>query len=272
MTDITYIGLGIGLLLMIIPLWFLGKMRTGLVHPTISATMRMIIQLFLIGLYLQYLFEYDLWYVNLAWALIMVFVAAVTALQRTRLKPQILLTPLIAGFLTTGLVMALSFLAFILQLYDANNTGEITINSFFTARYFIPIFGLLLGNMLSVNVVALNSYYDSLKREQSMYYYLIGNGATRWEATMPFLRQAVVKAFNPCIANMAVMGLVAMPGTMIGQILGGADPSLAIKYQMMIVTITFVASMLSLMTTIILAQRKTFDKMGRMKDVFISEK
>jgi hypothetical protein len=41
---------------------------------------------------------------------------------------------------------------------------------------------------------------------------------------------------------------------------------------MMIVTITFVASMLSLMTTIILAQRKTFDKMGRMKDVFISEK
>ena len=84
MTDITYIGLGIGLLLMIIPLWFLGKMRTGLVHPTISATMRMIIQLFLIGLYLQYLFEYDLWYVNLAWALIMVFVAANSRISNNR--------------------------------------------------------------------------------------------------------------------------------------------------------------------------------------------
>jgi putative ABC transport system permease protein len=125
--------------------------------------------------------------------------------------------------------------------------------------------------MLGVNVVALSAYYDSLKREQQMYYYLIGNGATRWEATMPFLRQAVVKAFNPCIANMAVMGLVAMPGTMIGQILGGADPSLAIKYQMMIVVITFVASMLSLMITVVLAQRKSFDKMGRLKDVFTSE-
>ena len=125
--------------------------------------------------------------------------------------------------------------------------------------------------MLGVNVVALSAYYDSLKREQQMYYYLIGNGATRWEATMPFLRQAVVKAFNPCIANMAVMGLVAMPGTMIGQILGGADPSLAIKYQMMIVVITFVASMLSLMITVVLAQRKSFDKMGRLQDVFVGE-
>lgn len=271
MTDITFIGLGIGLLLMIIPLWFLGRMRTGLVHPTVSATLRMIIQLYLIGLYLQYLFEYDLWYVNLTWALIMVFVAAGTALQRTRLKPQILLTPLTVGFLGTGLFLALFFLAFVLRLYDVADSS-FTVGSLFAARYFIPIFGLLLGNMLSVNVVALNAYYDSLKREQQMYYYLIGNGATRWEATLPFIREAVIKAFNPCIANMAVMGLVAMPGTMIGQILGGANPSLAIKYQMMIVTITFVASMLSLMTTIILAQRKTFDRMGRMKDVFISEK
>jgi putative ABC transport system permease protein len=60
-----------------------------------------------------------------------------------------------------------------------------------------------------------------------------------------------------------------MPGTMIGQILGGADPSLAIKYQMMIVVITFVASMLSLMITVVLAQRKSFDKMGRLQDVFV---
>ena len=271
MTDITFIGLGIGLLLMIVPLWFLGRMHTGLVHPTVSATLRMIVQLYLIGLYLQYLFEYDLWYVNLAWGLVMVFVAAGTALQRTRLKPQILLMPLLTGFLGTALVVALYFLAFVLQLPDMGGAGALTLESLFAARYFIPIFGLLLGNMLGVNVVALSAYYDSLKREQQMYYYLIGNGATRWEATMPFLRQAVVKAFNPCIANMAVMGLVAMPGTMIGQILGGADPSLAIKYQMMIVAITFVASMLSLMITVVLAQRKSFDKMGRLQDVFVGE-
>ncbi len=40
---------------------------------------------------------------------------------------------------------------------------------------------------------------------------------------------------------------------MIGQILGGSSPNVAIKYQMMIMVITFTASMLSLMITISLA-------------------
>ena len=60
---------------------------------------------------------------------------------------------------------------------------------------------------------------------------------------------------GPGIANMAVTGLVALPGTMIGQILGGSSPHVAIKYQIMIVVITVVASMLSLMMTIFLARR-----------------
>ena len=45
---------------------------------------------------------------------------------------------------------------------------------------------------------------------------------------------------------------------MIGQILGGSSPNVAIKYQMMIMVITFTASMLSLMITISLASRKSF--------------
>ena len=64
---------------------------------------------------------------------------------------------------------------------------------------------------------------------------------------------------------MAVMGIVSLPGTMIGQILGGASPDVAIKYQMMIVVITFAASMLSLMITLYLADRRTFDEYGRIK-------
>ena len=125
--------------------------------------------------------------------------------------------------------------------------------------------GILMGNMLGVNVMGLNTYYDGLKREQQLYYYLLGNGATHLEAVTPFLRQAMEKAFAPCIANMAVMGIVSLPGTMIGQILGGASPDVAIKYQMMIVVITFAASMLSLMITLYLADRRTFDEYGRIK-------
>lgn len=266
-TDITFIGLTIGMLLMAIPLLLMRKMRIGIARATVNATLRMTVQLWLIGLYLQYLFQYNLWYVNLAWGLIMTLVATGTALQRTNLKPEIMLTPLATSFLATTLTIALYFLSFVLRT-DQVAAGTITPESLFNAQYFIPTFGLLLGNMLGVNIIALNAYYEGMKREQQMYYYLLGNGATRWEATTPFLRQAIIKAFNPCIANMAVMGLVAMPGTMIGQILAGSNPAIAIKYQMMIVVITFVASMLSLLITVALAHRRSFDNMGRMINVF----
>lgn len=93
---------------------------------------------------------------------------------------------------------------------------------------------------------------------------------TRQEAQAPFIRQAI-KAFSPLIANIAVMGLVALPGTMIGQILGGSSPNVAIKYQMMIMVITFTASMLSLMITISLASRKSFDAYGRLLQVMVEK-
>ena len=67
---------------------------------------------------------------------------------------------------------------------------------------------------------------------------------------------------------MAVMGLVALPGTMIGQILGGSSPNVAIKYQMMIIVITVTASILSLMITLRLSFSKTFDAYGCIRKVF----
>lgn len=267
--DLSPLGLGIGMMLMVIPLYFLSLYKTKLVRSTMNGTIRMVVQLFLIGLYLRYLFYYDLWYVNLAWGLIMVGVATGTALQRTNMKLEVLLMPITVGFLSTALFVSIYFLALVLNVGRVADLG-LTLDTLFSARYFIPIFGILLGNMLGVNVVALNTYYEGIRRERQMFYYLLGNGATLWEATAPFIRGAIRKAFNPCIANMAVMGLVALPGTMIGQILGGSDPGVAIKYQMMIVVITFVASMLSLMITIALAMRRSFDKYGRMLDVFRS--
>ena len=242
-TDISFYSMAVGLLLMLVPFYYLWKLKTGLVQATVLATLRMCVQLFLIGIYLRYLFVWDNAWLNSFWVILMVFVA------------------ILIGFLVTAFLVGFYFLGLVLGL-----------ENIFSARYFVPIMGILLGNMLSVNVVALSTYYNELQREQQMYYYLLGNGATRFEATMPFLRSAVVKAFSPCIANMAVLGIVSLPGTMIGQILGGSAPDTAIKYQLMIVVITVVASMLSLMITVNLSGRKAFDEYGRLKHVFRHQK
>ena len=254
--DISYYNLFIGLLLLAIPFFYLWKFKTGLLKPAVIGTLRMIIQLFFIGIYLKYLFLWNNPWINFLWVIIMIFVAGQTALVRTQLKRSILLIPISIGFLCSVVVVGLYFIGVVLQL-----------DNIFSAQYFIPIFGIIMGNMLGVNVIGLNTYYAGLKREQQLYYYLLGNGATRSEAIAPFIRQALIKAFSPGIANMAVTGLVALPGTMIGQILGGSSPHVAIKYQIMIVVITVASSMLSLMITIMLASRKSFDSYGRLLQV-----
>ncbi len=255
--DISYIGLCIGMLLLLIPIYFFHRFKTDLVKATLVGALRMVVQLFLIGLYLRYLFEWDNAWINFLWVIIMTFVASETAISRTRLKRNILMIPVVIGFLSSAILVGCYFLGIVLRL-----------DNIFGAQYMIPIFGILMGNMLSSNVVALNTFYSDLMREQQFYYYLLGNGATRFEAITPFVRNAIIKAFSPAIANMAVMGLVALPGTMIGQILGGSSPNVAIKYQMMIIVITIAASILSLMITLWMASRKTFDTYGCIRQVF----
>lgn len=254
--DISYISLAVGLLLMALPIYVFYRFGAHLVRSTLVATLRMVVQLLLIGLYLGYLFEWNNPWINMLWVLVMVAVASVAATGRTRLRWRPFIVPLSAGFVGAAFVVGMYFLMLVLRLHHP-----------FDARYFIPIMGLLLGNMLSVTVIALTTYYDGLQREWQMYEYLLGNGASHLEAVTPFIRKAMEKAFAPCIANMAVMGVVSLPGTMIGQILGGSDPGVAVKYQMMIVVITFVAPMLSLCITLWMADKKSFDCHGRLKPV-----
>ena len=256
-TDISNISMLLGLLLMALPIYFFGKYNTGMVKSTIIAVVRMVVQLLLVGLYLKYLFLWDNPLLNIAWVLIMVVAATETSITRTKLKRSVIMIPLLVGFITASLLVGGYFLGIVLKL-----------NNIFDAQYFIPILGILMGNMLGVNVIGLNTFYYNLMREKSCYYYLIGNGATVDEATAPFVRQALTRAFSPAIANMAVMGLVALPGTMIGQILGGSSPDVAIKYQMMIIVITISASIISLMSTLYLSKRATFDAMGRIIEPF----
>ena len=254
--DILYFYLGIGLLLLLFPAYYLWRYETGLLKGFCIGAVRMIVQLFLIGVYLRYLFEWNSPLVNCLWVLVMVYIAADTAITRTNVRRRILMWPLVVGFVVASVLVGLYFLGIVLQL-----------NNVFSAQYFIPIMGILLGNMLTVHVIAVGTFYSNLQREQNLYYFLLGNGASQSEALVPFIRQAIVKSFAPTIANMAVMGLVSLPGTMIGQILGGSTPDVAIKYQIMIVVITMSASMLSLMIAIRLSVKRAFDGYGRMKKV-----
>ena len=97
----------------------------------------------------------------------------------------------------------------------------------------------------------------------------MANGATRNEALNPFMKDALKKAFNPTIATTAVMGLISLPGMMTGQILGGSDPSVAVKYQIMLLITIFSSAIMNVVLTILFSNRFAFDAFDNLKkDIF----
>ena len=139
----------------------------------------------------------------------------------------------------------------------------IKLDHLFEARYFVPVSGMILGNMLSANVIALNAFYGSLDRERQLYFYLLANGATRGEATAPFMREALIKSFNPTICIDGCHGVGCFTGDYrTGQILGGSSPNVAIKYQIMLMITIFSSSLISVLLTLWAAKRRSFDSWG----------
>ncbi len=252
--EIGLLYLGFGLLLIIIPILIFRHYKTGLVKDTLVSVLRMVIQLFLVGFYLNYLFEWNNIFVNIAWLLLMVGVCAFNLITRIHLSKRVFFIPVYTAVFFSVIGIGSYFLKGVLRL-----------DNLFESRYFIPICGILMGNILSSNVIGMNAFYSSVKREEQMYHYLLGNGASISEARFPFITQALIKAFNPAIASMAVMGLIALPGTLVGQIIGGSSPDLSIRYQIMIMVINFTASMIAVLISLHFSFKYTFDKYGRLK-------
>jgi UDP-glucose/iron transport system permease protein len=57
---------------------------------------------------------------------------------------------------------------------------------------------------------------------------------------------------------------VSLPGMMTGQILGGTEPLLAVKYQLVIMVAIFIAGVLSVTTCLALVSRYAFNRYGQL--------
>lgn len=248
--DISWEQLAFGLLILIIPIAIIWRFKIGLIGKTMIAILRMIVQLLFVGYYLEYLFKYDNPWVNLGWILIMVLAADFETLARSELKRKrgLLISIFIATFLGL-LVIDFFFLKFIIRLPDIME-----------AQYLVPITGMILGNCLRGNIIGINDFYYNLYQHQERYNYFLASGATREEALFPFFGAALKKSISPTLASMATIGLVALPGMMTGQMLGGSSPLIAIKYQIMIMLAIFSGTVLCVYLGILLSQRFAFDK------------
>ena len=230
--------LGSGLFLFSLLLSLL--LRLQLIRTMGIAAVRMVVQLLLVGLVLDWIFSRQDPGIILLMAILMASVAAASAARRPKRRfPGIywncLVSILASSFLVTGLAL----------------TGIFHLETWFNPQYLIPLLGMVLGNTLNGISLALDRFLEDLQKQKDLVETRLCLGASAWEASHDLLRNALRTGLIPSINSMAVMGVVSLPGMMTGQILAGVSPGEAVRYQIviafMITTAATLGSVLVLM-------------------------
>jgi len=183
------------------------------------ASIRMLLQLVLIGFILVFIFETPHPGIVLLILSIMLGFASWIALrpvqeQRKKLYGRVLLA-LSIGTLTT-LVLVI--------------TSVINLKPWYEPRYLIPLAGMIFANaMNSVSLCAERFHAEAEKR-------------TSFETAR---NTALTAGLLPMTNSFLAVGLVSLPGMMTGQILAGIDPMIAIRYQIMVMCMLYGASGIS---------------------------
>ncbi|MCC5828087.1 MAG: iron export ABC transporter permease subunit FetB [Phycisphaeraceae bacterium] len=198
-------------------------LRLGLERRLTIAALRTVLQLLLIGYILRYVFELDsIWLLAIV-VMVMLAVAAHAAARRTEayfdgMMTASLIALVASSLLTTWMVTRLI----------------IGVEPWYQPQYMVPLLGMILGNSLTGISLCLDQLLTTLKDRRHEIEMELALGATRWEAARRPLREAVRRGMIPTINAMSVVGIVSLPGMMTGQILAGADPLLAVKYQIVV--------------------------------------
>ncbi|EAS40938.1 ABC transporter permease [Photobacterium profundum] len=249
--NIQNVALAAFYLLLLLPLFLFHRWQLGLTRAVVEAVLRMTLQLAIVGMYLQTLFTWQNPTLNIIWLSIMAFVASYSICRRAEVNLRKVFPAVLLGQGVALLVVLPAMLA-----------GVIQAEPWWQAQYMIPVAGMLLGNCLTANVLALERWHSSLRDKQNEYQFYLTLGAPN--PVQPFIRTAVKAALAPQLASMTTLGIVSLPGMMTGQILGGTEPLLAVKYQLVIMVAIFIAGVLSVTTCLALVSRYAFNRYGQL--------
>jgi putative ABC transport system permease protein len=223
------------LLYLLIPLsfvWYFYSSWVNEKYEIINATIRMIIQLLLIGYVLLYLFKNDNYYLGIFILLFMISVSSWIALRNIKNKSKNEYIHIFISLGTSGIIHLIIVIVLVLQL-----------ENIYIPQYVIPIAGMIFANIM-------NSLSLGIERYEREYI-----------ASKDFLksRSASFKAaMIPQINSLLAVGLVSLPGMMTGQILSGIDPLIAIRYQIMIMALILSSSGISIIIYFFL-KRKSYE-------------
>lgn len=239
-------------------LWALGMMaiaialsawqRLGLEWSLLVATGRTVVQLAVVGYVLAAVFT-----LRNPWVVLAIFggmtgTAAIVARNRISQKiPQLL--PLVGGSILTGALLGLVYTTALV----------VRTSTWYEPQYVVPLGGIILGNSMNAAAIAGERLVSTINASPVEIETHLSLGATPQQAVAQYRKDAIRAGLIPLINTMTVIGLVTLPGVMTGQMLGGADPLVAATYQMVIM---FMLALATLVTTVMVTHgicRKFFN-------------
>jgi putative ABC transport system permease protein len=225
--------------------------HAGLEEDIGIAVVRSFIQLTAIGYVITVIFDEDSFVLVLALIAVMVLFGAFTARQRARGVPAAfwpLLASLgVAAAATLGSVVALG-------IFDA------------TPRYLVPVGGMVVGNSMTAAAVALNRLGEDVHDQARRIEATLALGATSSEAVTPLARRSLRSGMITLVDSTKTTGLIFFPGTMVGMLLAGADPTDAVRLQLILLYVLLGAVSISSLMAIMLARRNFFTPAHQLRE------
>ena len=211
------------------------------------AAVRTVVQLLAIGYVLGWVFQFDRWFVVLPLMVAMTLIAGFAGAQRgARTYTGQRVDSIVSIWVSSWLVAAVGLFV------------VIRIRPWYEPQYAIPILGMILGNTLTGVSLGIERMTEELTARRDRVDMALALGATRWEAAQAPARQAVRAGMIPTLNQMAVVGIVSLPGMMTGQVLAGQSPLQAVRYQIVIMFLIAAASALGTVLAVLLTYRRLF--------------
>lgn len=223
----------------------------GLENDIVVAVFRSFVQLTAIGYVIQAIFDEDNLALVLALLVVMVGFGAFTARARARKVPDVL-GPLIvalglAGALTLGLVVALG-------IFDPE------------PRYLVPVGGMVIGNAMTAAAVALNRLGDDMRDKAPQIEATLALGASAGEAAAPVVRARLRSGMISLVDSTKTTGLIFFPGTMVGMLVAGAEPTDAVRLQLILLWVLLGSVAISAVVATGLAYRGFFTPAHQLRE------
>lgn len=249
------IDLAIAAILILVLALLSNRLGLGLGKRLLISGLRMTVQLMLIGLILRQLFaSYNVWLI-LMLAAVMILIAGREILTRQKIR--------LRGAYGYGVgVTSMTISSFAIALFSL--LVIIEVEPWYTPQYAIPLIGMLLGNTMTGISLATDRLTTDIHAQRNLIEQRLYLGETWQCASEDIRKNAMRTGMIPIINAMAAAGVVSLPGTMTGQILGGSPPLEAVKYQILLLFLIAAGTGFGVVAAIWMTSRSLFDKRYRL--------